>query len=205
MLTARGIDVYYGASRALCGASIEAGKGRITCVLGRNGVGKTSLLRALVGLAPIRAGSIVWEEQDIARLPPEARARRGIGYVPQGREVFPLLTVEENLKVGFAPLKRAQRSIPAEIFELFPVLKSMLGRRDGDLSDGQQQQPAIARALVTRPRLLILDEPAEGIQPSIIKDTARACSPCCARAARRRSCWSSSTGTSPASWPTTSR
>jgi urea transport system ATP-binding protein len=173
MLEARGIDLFYGASRALRGASVAAAPGRITCVLGRNGVGKTSLLRALVGLAPIRAGSILWEGEDIAKLPPEARARRGLGYVPQGRDVFPLLSVEENLEVGFAPLRRAERTIPEAVFELFPVLRTMLRRRGGDLSGGQQQQLAIARALVTRPRLLILDEPTEGIQPSIIKDIAR--------------------------------
>jgi urea transport system ATP-binding protein len=173
MLRVDSIDVFYAASRALRAASLAAAKGRITCLLGRNGVGKSSLLRAVMGLTPIRSGRVTWEDADISRLAPEDRARRGLGYVPQGRDVFPLLTVEENLVTGFAPLKRGERAIPAEIFELFPVLKSMLRRRGGDLSGGQQQQLAIARALVTRPRLLILDEPTEGIQPSIIKDIAR--------------------------------
>jgi urea transport system ATP-binding protein len=142
--------------------------------LGRNGVGKTSLLRAIIGHAPIGGGRILWEGQDIARLPTYERARRGIAYVPQGREIFPLLTVEENLATGFAVLERGGRKVPQEIFDLFPVLRDMLGRRGGDLSGGQQQQLAIARALVMRPRLLLLDEPTEGIQPSIIKDIGRA-------------------------------
>jgi urea transport system ATP-binding protein len=139
-------------------------------VLGRNGVGKTSLLRAIAGQYPVKQGKIVWEDEDITSLPPYARAARGIAFVPQGREIFPLLTVEENLRTGFAALPRSLRHVPDEIFDLFPVLRDMLGRRGGDLSGGQQQQLAIARALVTRPRLLILDEPTEGIQPSIIKD-----------------------------------
>jgi urea transport system ATP-binding protein len=173
MLRAEGLELHYGASRALRGVTIEARPGRVTCLLGRNGVGKTSLLRALTGLTAISAGRIVWDGQDIARLAPEARARRGVGYVPQGRDIFPLLTVEENLQIGFAPLARRDRSIPDDIFVLFPVLRDMLRRRGGDLSGGQQQQLAIARALVTRPRLLLLDEPTEGIQPSIIKDIER--------------------------------
>jgi urea transport system ATP-binding protein len=146
----------------------------VTCVLGRNGVGKTSLLRALVGQYPIASGSISFDGTDISGLKPYERARRGIGFVPQGREIFPLLTVEENLKTGFGPLKRDDRHIPDDVFSLFPVLQSMLGRRGGDLSGGQQQQLAIGRALVMRPRLLLLDEPTEGIQPSIIKDIGRA-------------------------------
>jgi urea transport system ATP-binding protein len=170
MLAVRDVDLYYGASQALRKVSFSAKKGAVTCVLGRNGVGKTSLLRAIVGQQPIAKGTIEWEDAPISSLPTHARTRRGIAYVPQGREIFPLLTVAENLKTGFAPLPRAQRSIPDEIFDLFPVLRDMLGRRGGDLSGGQQQQLAIARALVTRPRLLILDEPTEGIQPSIIKD-----------------------------------
>ena len=173
MLQVEGLDLYYGASQALRSVDMTAVKGSITCVLGRNGVGKTSLLRAVAGHLPVRSGKVLWEDKDIRSLPADERARRGIALVPQGREIFPLLTVEENLKTGFAAIPRALRSIPDEIFELFPVLRDMLRRRGGDLSGGQQQQLAIARALVTRPRLLILDEPTEGIQPSIIKDIER--------------------------------
>jgi urea transport system ATP-binding protein len=174
MLNVEAIDLYYGAAQALRGVSLKAMPGRVTCVLGRNGVGKSSLLRAIVGQQPIRGGKILWQNEDISRLPTHQRARRGIGYVPQGREIFPLLTVRENLMTGFAPVVRKLHSIPDEIFELFPVLKTMMGRRGGDLSGGQQQQLAIGRALVTRPKLLVLDEPTEGIQPSIIKDIGRA-------------------------------
>src|SRR5271169_5843268 len=174
MLEAKAIDLYYGAAQALRGISLKAVAGTVTCVLGRNGVGKSSLLRALIGEHPIARGSIAWEHHDITALPTYERARRGIAYVPQGREIFPLLTVEENLKTGFAPLKRDERSVPDDVFSLFPVLKDMLRRRGGDLSGGQQQQLAIGRALVMRPRLLLLDEPTEGIQPSIIKDIGRA-------------------------------
>jgi urea transport system ATP-binding protein len=174
MLEAKGIDLYYGAARALRGISLTAQPGAVTCILGRNGVGKTSLLRAIVGQHPVSAGSISWEGTDITRLSPAERARRGIAYVPQGREIFPLLTVQENLETGFAPLKRADRTIPDDVFSLFPVLNDMLGRRGGDLSGGQQQQLAIARAMIMRPRLMLLDEPTEGIQPSIIKDIGRA-------------------------------
>jgi urea transport system ATP-binding protein len=169
MLTVENVDLYYGASHILRRVGLDAPKGGVTCLLGRNGVGKTSLLRAVLGLEPIRHGRILWEGQDISKLSPHERARRGIAYVPQGREIFPRLSVLENLQTGFAPLPRKDRKIGDEIFELFPVLKSMLHRRGGDLSGGQQQQLAIARALVTRPRLIILDEPTEGIQPSIIK------------------------------------
>src|ERR1700694_1784088 len=170
MLSVEGIDLYYGASHALRRVSLTAEKGEVTCILGRNGVGKTSLLRAIFGLQPIRAGRISWENRVVNDLPPHERARAGLALVPQGREIFPRLSVLENLETGFAPLARELRRIPDEIFTLFPVLKDMLYRRGGDLSGGQQQQLAIARALVTRPRLLILDEPTEGIQPSIIKD-----------------------------------
>jgi urea transport system ATP-binding protein len=174
MLDVNGIDLHYGAARALRGVSLQAEPGKVTCVLGRNGVGKTSLLRALVGQHPVSRGSVSWDGADITALRPYERARRGIAYVPQGREIFPLLTVEENLQTGFAPLKRMERSIPDDVFSLFPVLQTMLRRRGGDLSGGQQQQLAIGRALVMRPRLLLLDEPTEGIQPSIIKDIGRA-------------------------------
>ena len=173
MLNVEKIDLYYGASQALKSVSVTASKGSVTCVLGRNGVGKSSLLRAIIGHRPIKGGRIVLEGRDISGVAPYERSSRGIAYVPQGREIFPLLTVHENLKTGFAPLPRALRHIPDEIFDLFPVLKSMLSRRGGDMSGGQQQQLAIARALVTRPRLLVLDEPTEGIQPSIIKDIER--------------------------------
>jgi len=173
MLAVKDINLYYGASHALRGVSVEATLGRITCVLGRNGVGKSSLLRAIVGLQRIASGSVTWEGKEISALAPFERARCGIGYVPQGREIFRRLSVKENLETGFAPLPRGERVVPDEIYDLFPVLKGMLRRRGGDLSGGQQQQLAIARALITKPRLLILDEPTEGIQPSIIKDIGR--------------------------------
>ncbi|SDR48767.1 amino acid/amide ABC transporter ATP-binding protein 2, HAAT family [Rhizobiales bacterium GAS113] len=174
MLNVEKVDLYYGAAQALRGVSLSAGRGQVTCVLGRNGVGKTTLLRAVTGQQPVGAGAISWEGEDITTLPPHQRARRGIAYVPQGREIFPLLTVRENLETGFAPLPRARHSIPEEVFSLFPVLKDMLRRRGGDLSGGQQQQLAIGRALVTRPKLIVLDEPTEGIQPSIIKQIGAA-------------------------------
>jgi urea transport system ATP-binding protein len=174
MLDVETIDLHYGAAQALRSVSLQAAPGKVTCVLGRNGVGKTSLLRALVGQHPVSRGIIRWEGADITRLKPDERARRGIAYVPQGREIFPLLTVEENLETGFAPLRRDERKIPDDVFALFPVLASMLRRRGGDLSGGQQQQLAIGRAMVMQPRLLLLDEPTEGIQPSIIKDIGRA-------------------------------
>ncbi|WP_119419594.1 urea ABC transporter ATP-binding subunit UrtE [Desertibaculum subflavum] len=173
MLNVEGIHLYYGASHTLRNVSLNAEPGKITCVLGRNGVGKTSLLRAIMGLKDIQRGRIAWGETEVSRLAPHERARRGFALVPQGREIFPRLSVLENLKTGFAPLPRSLQTIEDEIYELFPVLKSMLGRRGGDLSGGQQQQLAIARALITRPKLLILDEPTEGIQPSIIKDIER--------------------------------
>jgi urea transport system ATP-binding protein len=174
MLDVKSIDLHYGAAQALRGITLAAEPGKVTCVLGRNGVGKTSLLRALTGHHPVSRGTIRFDGGDITALKPYERARRGIAYVPQGREIFPLLTVQENLETGFAPLRRADRDIPDDVFSLFPVLYDMLRRRGGDLSGGQQQQLAIGRALVMRPRLLLLDEPTEGIQPSIIKDIARA-------------------------------
>ncbi|HET6470038.1 MAG TPA: urea ABC transporter ATP-binding subunit UrtE [Geminicoccaceae bacterium] len=173
MLAVENITLHYGASRALRDVSLVAEPGEITCVIGRNGVGKTSTLRAVVGHRAPSRGRIVWEGREITGLAAYERARRGIAFVPQGREIFPLLTVRENLETGFATLPRREREVPAEIFELFPILRQFLGRRGGDLSGGQQQQRAIARALVTRPRLLVLDEPTEGIQPSIIKDIGR--------------------------------
>jgi len=173
-LSINAIDLHYGAAQALKSVSITCEPGRITAVLGRNGVGKSSTLRAVAGINAITAGSIAFGDEILKRSPPYKRARMGLGYVPQGREIFPLLTVKENLETGYAGLPRADRTIPPYIFELFPVLKSMLGRRGGDLSGGQQQQLAIGRALVTRPRVLVLDEPTEGIQPSIIKDIGRA-------------------------------
>jgi len=174
MLETDHVDVFYGAAQALRKISLSAETGRVTCVMGRNGVGKSSLMRAIVGQQPVRSGAIRWQGADITDLPAPDRARRGIAFVPQGREIFPLLSVKENLQTGFACLPRKERAIPDDVFELFPVLGNMMNRRGGDLSGGQQQQLAIGRALVTRPRLLILDEPTEGIQPSIIQDIARA-------------------------------
>jgi urea transport system ATP-binding protein len=173
MLDVESVDLHYGAAIALRRVSLTAEIGQVTCLLGRNGVGKTSVLRAVTGLHPVTRGKIIWDGTDITRMPTYDRARRGIASVPQGRDIFPLLTVRENLETGFAVLPRQQRKIPDEIFELFPILRTMLRRRGGDLSGGQQQQLAIGRALVTRPRLLVLDEPTEGIQPSIIKDIGR--------------------------------
>jgi len=174
MLTVTNATLHYGAARALRGVSLTAETGKITCVLGRNGVGKTSLMRAIVGQHMLSSGRITFEGKELGRATSYDRARSGIAFVPQGREIFPLLTVRENLETGFAPLKRADKTIPEHVFELFPVLKSMLSRRGGDLSGGQQQQLAIGRSLVMRPKLLVLDEPTEGIQPSIIKDIGRA-------------------------------
>ena len=174
MLQVEDIHLSYGSSIALRGASLRIAENKITCVLGRNGVGKTSLLRSIIGLQPIQFGDVTYSGQQLCEMKLHDRARNGIGFVPQGREIFPLLTVKENLQTGFSAIRRSHRSIPPEVFLLFPVLKEMLGRRGGDLSGGQQQQLAIARALVLRPKLLILDEPTEGIQPSIIKDIGRA-------------------------------
>jgi urea transport system ATP-binding protein len=173
MLTIDGLNQYYGGSHTLRDVAFTAPTGACTVLLGRNGVGKTTLLKCLMGLLPVRSGHITFDQQDITRLPPHTRAQRGIGYVPQGREIFARLTVEENLRTGLVLHEPRARQIPRDVFDMFPVLKDMLQRRGGDLSGGQQQQLAIARALLTRPRLLILDEPTEGIQPSIIKDIER--------------------------------
>ena len=175
-LAIKSADLYYGAAQALYGVTIESKPSKITAVLGRNGVGKSSTLRAVTGINNVSAGEIVFDNEVLKKAPPYKRARMGIGYVPQGREIFPLLTVRENLETGYAGLSGRDKTVPEYIFTLFPVLKSMLGRRGGDLSGGQQQQLAIGRALVMRPKLLLLDEPTEGIQPSIIKDIGRAIS-----------------------------
>jgi urea transport system ATP-binding protein len=169
MLSIANLDQYYGGSHTLRSVSLELPAGKVTTLLGRNGVGKTTLLKCLMGLLPVARGTIHFEGREITKSPPYARAARGMAYVPQGREIFPRLTVEENILMGLANGKAA-RGIPGYIYEMFPVLKDMLRRRGGDLSGGQQQQLAIARALTMRPKLLILDEPTEGIQPSIIKD-----------------------------------
>ena len=173
-LSIEGMDLYYGAAQALKDVSLDAEIGQVTSILGRNGVGKTSMLRAVSGRQGIRSGKIMWQGKDISKLRPDARAKLGVATVPQGREIFPLLTVKENLETGFAHLPRGRRKVPDTVFELFPVLGEMMGRRGGDLSGGQQQQLAIGRALVTGPKLLLLDEPTEGIQPSVIKDIGRA-------------------------------
>jgi len=173
MLSVENLNQYYGGSHILRNLAFEVPAGKVTALLGRNGVGKSTLLRCLMGLLPARDGKVVFEGREITAAPPYARVRAGIGYVPQGREIFPRLTVEENLEMGLASRPRGT-GIPPRIFDMFPVLRQMLRRRGGDLSGGQQQQLAIGRALAMGPRLLILDEPTEGIQPSIIKDIERA-------------------------------
>ena len=173
MLTVSGLNQYYGGSHTLRDIAFDVPSGAVTAVLGRNGVGKSTLLKCLAGLLSVRSGAISFDGVDVKPLPPHARARLGLGYVPQGREIFPRLTVEENLRLGLAT-KPAGTPVPPRIFEMFPVLAGMLHRRGGDLSGGQQQQLAIGRALAMEPKLLVLDEPTEGIQPSIIKDIERA-------------------------------
>ena len=170
MLEISDLNQFYGESHTLWDLSVEVPTGQCTCVMGRNGVGKTTLMQSIMGLLPLRSGVMTFAGTDIARLPAERRAPLGIGYVPQGRQIFPLLTVQENLEIGLPVRSDGKKRIPEEIFELFPVLKQMLGRRGGDLSGGQQQQLAIGRALVIDPKLLILDEPTEGIQPNIVHE-----------------------------------
>ena len=171
MLQVCELNQYYGGSHILRGVSFEAVVGEVTCLLGRNGVGKTTLLRCLMGLIPVKAGEVVWQGKTITHSKPHQRVQSGVAYVPQGREIFPRLTVEENLLMGLTRFSAGNaRSVPEEIWQLFPVLKEMKHRRGGDLSGGQQQQLAIGRALASRPQLLILDEPTEGIQPSVIKE-----------------------------------
>ncbi|MGE4327168.1 MAG: urea ABC transporter ATP-binding subunit UrtE [Pseudodonghicola sp.] len=169
MLKTENLTLHYGHSQILNGISFEAEAGEVTCVMGTNGVGKTSLLKALSGTHPRSGGTVELDGESLGVLPSYQLAHKGVGYVPQGREIFPLLTVKENLETGYACLPASEHVIPDEIFELFPILKDFLDRRGGDLSGGQQQQLAIARALITKPKLLLLDEPTEGIQPNIIK------------------------------------
>ena len=169
MLEVEGLNQSYGESRTLWDVGFAVPDGTCLCVMGRNGVGKTTLLKCLMGLLPVESGSIRFAGRDLLALPAERRAQLGIGYVPQGRLIFPLLTVEENLAVGLGALPRSERHVPRDIYELFPVLEDMRSRRGGDLSGGQQQQLAIGRALVLRPKLLVLDEPTEGIQPNVVQ------------------------------------
>ena len=199
MLNVKNINQYYGGSHILRDVSLQANLGKITVLLGRNGVGKTTLLKSLMGLVPIKTSSIKFNGKPIHKSTPCERARAGIGFVPQGREIFARLTVEKNLRMGLA-CKSAGTPIPAELFELFPVLQAMRNRRGSGLSGGQQQL-TIARALAGQPRLLVLDEPTEGIQPSIIKDIGRV-SACWPTGATWQSCWSSSATTLPKPWLT---
>lgn len=173
MLKTEGLTLHYGGSQILYGIDMEARAGEVTCIMGTNGVGKTSLLKAIAGAHPRSGGRVILNGEDLPKLPPQGMARRGLGFVPQGRMIFPLLTVTENLLTGFATLPKSEHRIPDEIYDLFPVLKDMAHRRGGDLSGGQQQQLAIARAMIMKPRLLLLDEPTEGIQPNIIQQIGR--------------------------------
>ena len=173
MLQIEGLTLHYGGSQILHGIDLEARAGEVTCIMGTNGVGKTSLLKAIAGVHPRSGGTLALDGQAVGRVAPQAMARRGLGYVPQGRMIFPLLTVRENMETAFAVLPRSERFIPDEIYELFPILKEFLNRRGGDLSGGQQQQLAIARAMLMKPKLLLLDEPTEGIQPNIIAQIGR--------------------------------
>ncbi|KQB11878.1 urea ABC transporter ATP-binding subunit UrtE [Rhodobacter capsulatus] len=173
MLKTEGLTLHYGGSQILHGVDVTARAGEVTCIMGTNGVGKTSLLKAIAGTHPRSGGGLTLDGEAVGRVAPQAMARRGLAYVPQGRMIFPLLTVRENMETAFAVLPRAERFIPDEIYELFPILKDFLNRRGGDLSGGQQQQLAIARAMLMKPKLLLLDEPTEGIQPNIIQQIGR--------------------------------
>ncbi len=170
MLKIKKLNQFYGESHTLWDLELDIAKGKCTCIMGRNGVGKTTLVQSVMGVLPIQSGSMIFENHDLTTFSAEQRAGLGIGYVPQGRQIFPLLTVEENLKIGLSARRDKSRTIPDFIYEMFPVLKEMLGRRGGDLSGGQQQQLAIGRALVLDPKMLILDEPTEGIQPNIVQE-----------------------------------
>ena len=173
MLKTEGLTLHYGGSQILYGIDMEARAGEVTCVMGTNGVGKTSLLKALAGTHPRSGGRVILDDEDVPRVPPQGMARRGLAVVPQGRMIFPLLTVTENMQTAFALLPKAEHRIPDEIYDLFPVLRDMGHRRGGDLSGGQQQQLAIARAMIMKPKVLLLDEPTEGIQPNIIQQIGR--------------------------------
>ncbi|MBY5971966.1 urea ABC transporter ATP-binding subunit UrtE [Pseudooceanicola marinus] len=173
MLDVNGLTLHYGQSQILNGIDLSAAQGQVTCIMGTNGVGKTSLLKAISGTHPRSGGTMALDGEDLGKLPAHMLAQKGIGYVPQGRMIFPLLTVQENMETAYACLPRSEHHIPDEIYELFPILKDFLNRRGGDLSGGQQQQLAIARAMLTKPKLLLLDEPTEGIQPNIIQQIGR--------------------------------